>query len=154
MTENLYQNNDPVLRQSLKGLQGAEIYSRTRKLSRIIQLDKQNSSEQVTAFHREEQILTPLSLTAIANTKAHWIQKTWVSGYIHKAKEIKIWENIISIVLLVLCGFNQESPLAPADTAHALKDRLQLQEHGYADFFPSSQSMTSLLKKKIKLKEG
>lgn len=40
ITDNLYQDDEPVLKQSLKVLQGTEIYSRTRKLTRAIQLDK------------------------------------------------------------------------------------------------------------------
>jgi len=54
ITENLYQDNDPVFRQSLKVLQGAELYSRTRKLFRTIQLNKPDHSEKVAALHREE----------------------------------------------------------------------------------------------------
>lgn len=49
--------------------------------------------------------------------------------------------------LMVLYGFNLWHPLAPFDTAHALKDTLQLLEYGYADFLAPSQSLTLLLKK-------
>jgi len=55
--------------------------------------------------------------------------------------------------LLVLCGFNLGSPLAPSDTAQALRDTLQLQEYGYTDLLPLSQGLTVPLKK-IQLKEG
>lgn len=48
---------------------------------------------------------------------------------------------------MVLYGFNLGSPLALFDTAHALEDTVHLQEYGYADFLPPSQSLTLLLKK-------
>lgn len=75
-TENLYQDGYPVLRQSLKGLEGAEIEKQKRKLSGTIQLGKQDSSEKVTALHQKGQTLTPSSLTAMADSKALWIQET------------------------------------------------------------------------------
>lgn len=53
---------------------------------------------------------------------------------------------------MVFCGFNLGSPLALSDTVPALKDTLQLQEYGYADFLPPSQGLTLLLKKVNKRK--
>lgn len=82
--DNLYQDDDPVPRQSLEVLQGAEIHSRTRKLTRAVQLDKRDCS-QVTALHRA----APLGSTATADTGAHLNQETCFSLH-HTGKETKI----------------------------------------------------------------
>lgn len=109
----MYQDDDPVLRQSLEVLHGAEIYSRTRKLTRAVQLDKQDCS-QLTALHR----VTPLGLTAIADTKAHLNPENLFQVTPHWQRDHNMRKHSFS-PLMVLHAFNPEIPLALFDTAHA-----------------------------------
>lgn len=104
-----------MLRQSLKVLQGAEIYSRTRKLTKPIQLDKQDCSH-VTALHR----VTPLSLTAITDTKAHSNPENLFQVTPYWQRDQNMRKHSFS-GLMVLHGFNPGIPLALFDTAHALR---------------------------------
>lgn len=105
-TDDFYQDDDPVLRQSLKVLQGAELYSRTRKLPRAIQLDKRDCS-QVTALHR----VTPLSLTAVTDPKTYLNPENlfWVTPYRQRDQNTR--KHSFS-GLMVLHGFKPGIPSA------------------------------------------
>lgn len=105
ITDNLYQD-DPVLRQSLKVLQGIEIYSRTRKLTRAIQLDRQDCS-QVTALNR----VTPLGLTPTTDTKAHLNLENLFQVTPHWQRHQNMRKHSFS-PLMVLHGFNPGISLA------------------------------------------
>lgn len=107
----MYQDDDLVLRQSLKVLQGAEIYSRTRKLTRAIQLDKQDCS-QVTALHRA----TPLGLTAITDTRAYLNPENLFQVTPHWQRDQNVRKHSFS-PLVVLCGSNPVFDRAHGSTA-------------------------------------
>lgn len=102
-----------MLRQSLKVLQEIEIYSRTRKLTRAIQLDKRDCS-QVIALHT----VTPLGLTPMTDTKAHLNPENLFHVTPHCPRDQNMRKHYFS-PLIVLHGFNPGIPLALFDTAHA-----------------------------------